>query len=74
MLVLDRIEGGIAVLLFEGHRVELPEAALPAGAKEGAILRLELDQSAEARVRAENEARLARLRARSPRKGGPIDL
>lgn len=74
MIVIDRIEGDIAVLVLGEHRVELPLAALPAGAHEGAVLRLVLDESEEARILAENEARLARLRARSPMKGGVLDL
>jgi hypothetical protein len=74
MIIIDRIEGGMAVLLCDGQRVDLPVTVLPAGAQEGAVLRLELDASAEARTLAENEARLARLRARSPIKGGVLDL
>ena len=63
MITIDRIEGARAVLDVDGELVELPAAALPAGAREGDALSLSL-MSADA-LRAEGEARLARLKAKS---------
>ena len=43
MLVIDRIEGGIAVCETEDGRRELPLAGLPAGVREGDCLFLDGD-------------------------------
>ena len=70
-MVVDRIEGGIAVLDVEGTLVELPAAALPPGATEGSNLGLVLvpDDS----LREEGLLRLQRLKKRSP-SGSDIEL
>ena len=62
MIVVDRIEGTRAVLEVEGELVEVPAAALPAGSREGDVLAF-VQQDAAA-IRAEGQARLARLAAR----------
>jgi hypothetical protein len=71
MIVVDRIEGDVAVLEIGGRRVDVPRAALPEGTKEG-------DRLAFARLPAEDDAdakaRLARLKNRTPQGSGPIDL
>jgi hypothetical protein len=73
-MVLDRIEGDRAVLLFGEERVELPASALPAGAREGDMLTFVLAPDAKAAALAEAEARLARLRARSVQGPDSFDL
>lgn len=62
-LVIDRIEGELAVVEVLGERVHIPVAALPPGAKEGSALRLALanDDTLD-----QEKARLRRLRARGP--------
>jgi len=74
MIVVDRIEGRIAVLEVDGHAVEFPASALPAGATEGSILQLQLDGGAQRDLQADNRARLERLRARDPARGGVLKL
>ena len=64
-IVVDRVEGDIAVLDVDGTQVDLPAAALPAGAGEGTVLSLIVDNEAGDAARAAGEARLARLRAAS---------
>ena len=70
-LAVDRIEGDRAVIDIGGELVEIPAAALPEGAGEGALLTLQ--RASDADVLAEAEARLARLRRLDPG-DGPIDL
>jgi len=70
MIVVDRIEGARAVLEFGGESLDVPLAALPAGVKEGDVL----DLSVRAPDPAEAEARLARLRAKTPQGPGTFDL
>ena len=63
MITIDRIVGDRAVLDINGEQVEVPAGALPPGAKEGDLLQLvEADANA---VKAEGDARRARLQARS---------
>lgn len=38
--VVDRIEGGLALLEVGGRLIEVPATALPPGAREGSVLRL----------------------------------
>ncbi|HEY3315544.1 MAG TPA: DUF3006 domain-containing protein [Bacillota bacterium] len=63
-VIVDRIEGELAVLEWGDSTVELPAAELPAGAREGSVLtvRLELDEDETARRRREAEATIKRLR------------
>lgn len=63
---VDRIEGDRAVLDVRGEQVEIPAAALPPGAAEGSLLSLSLADDAGAL--AEEEARLERLKKKSPPK------
>lgn len=65
MLVVDRIEGEFAVLTDGKLQVDVPLAWLPAGVAEGWHLRVDFarDADAEARLRAEIDARRARLSA-----------
>jgi hypothetical protein len=58
MIVIDRIEGKIAVLEIAGQTWQLPTSALPAGAREGDVLEL---------VAGSNEALKARAQARQER-------
>jgi hypothetical protein len=62
-VAVDRIEGDRAILDFGGELVEVPLAALPAGAAEGSLLTLSLVDAAPSIDEA--RARLERLRARS---------
>ena len=62
---IDRIEEGIAVLVYRGAPFELPAELLPEGAREGDALELSLakDEEATRAARAavtEKRARLAR--------------
>lgn len=74
MIVVDRIEGTIAVLEVEGKTYELPTSVLPEGAGEGSVLRLSLDEAAAGDVLAQSRARLERLKARNPGSGGTFSL
>lgn len=60
--IVDRIEGDTAVILAAGMSFDLPCAALPAGTREGARLRLELTPATDPQ---EAAARMARLAAQS---------
>lgn len=71
MIVVDRIEGSIAVLEFAGVLLEISAHLLPDGAAEGSVLVLQI-ADAQSRL-AEAEARLARLRAAGPQ-DDDIDL
>jgi hypothetical protein len=70
-IVIDRFEGDYAIVEIAGTRVDVPRALIPADCKEGDALQL-----ARAPVNAASaaEARLARLKARSPQGSGDIDL
>ena len=66
-IVVDRVEGARAVLEICGERIEIPAASLPEGAVEGSTLTLALAPVSEVEApRAEAEARLARLKRRTP--------
>jgi len=69
-VLVDRIEGGFAVLEVGGSFVDWPAHALPAGAVEGSKLTLILDVPEDLETA---EARYERLRARS-KVGTDIDL
>jgi hypothetical protein len=64
---IDRIEGGIAVLLSledETVRVQVPVSVLPGGSREGDILSitLERDDKATAEAKAETASLIGRLK------------
>jgi hypothetical protein len=63
LIVVDRIEGDLAVLDVAGQTVELPRAALPAGAGEGTVLAFVIQD--DAALRAQAQARLDRMAAAS---------
>ena len=63
MIVIDRIEGDRAVLEIDGELIDVPVTALPAGAREGAVLVWSIGDANDAL--SEAEARLQRLRERS---------
>lgn len=71
---LDRIEGDLAVLVYQGESFELPAALLPESAREGDTLELTLTADEDA-TRAAREA-MARRRARLSRNddGGDFSL
>ena len=86
-LVVDRVEGDLAVVEVDGGAVlDLPLWLLPAGTREGDVvtvaasgeedgalrLTLRVDPAAGARGREAAAARLERLRARDP--GGDVEL
>jgi hypothetical protein len=60
-MVIDRIEGEIAVIEHDGHTFDLPVSVLPDGSREGSELSLVLTPSD---LTQDADARLARLRAR----------
>ena len=74
MITVDRIDGDRAVLNIGGELVEVPAAALPAGASEGAVLRWVVDPTAARAILDEGEARLERLRRRGPSTPDTTDL
>jgi hypothetical protein len=63
MITIDRFEAARAILDVDGELVELPRAALPAGAKEGDVLLLSIGDKADALTAAEQ--RLERLKSRA---------
>lgn len=47
-IIIDRIEGGFAVVELEnGSHFNLPAQLLPEGAKEGSVIDISLDKAAE---------------------------
>lgn len=70
--VVDRIEGDLAVLELGGVEVLWPVGSLPAGVVEGSALRVTIELAPTEGTEA--EARLERLRARTPQGDGPIEL
>ncbi len=70
MIVVDRIEGTRAVLDMDGETIDVPLASLPAGVKEGSVLGV----SIQAADTAGAEARLARLRGKTPQGSGDFNL
>ncbi len=64
--VIDRIVDGVAVMLLgeDEHKVEIPVALLPEGAREGSWLKvsLELDQEGEMQQREKISNLLEKLR------------
>lgn len=62
-LVVDRIEGDVAVLTDGAQTADVPLAWLPPGATEGWHLRFDLTRDAEAEQRAREDmaARIGRL-------------
>lgn len=71
LVVVDRIEGDLAVLEVAGTTVDWPIAALPEGVGEGTTLSVVFQITPS--DHSEAEARLERLRQRGP-KGDAIDL
>ncbi|MFZ5480399.1 MAG: DUF3006 domain-containing protein [Myxococcota bacterium] len=71
MIVVDRIEGEVAVLEIAGRLVDVPASLLPEGALEGDRLVLARGPAADL---TDAEARLKRLKAKTPQGQGPIDL
>ena len=74
MIVVDRIEGEVAVLEIDGTTVDISAKALPAGAGEGSVLALTLDADAQRDVAAQARQRLERLKSRGPKKSGTLVL
>lgn len=70
MIVVDRFEGDLAVLEIDGARVDVPRSALPEGTREGDTLSFQRAPGDTAAA----EARLARLKARTPQGSGSFDL
>jgi hypothetical protein len=70
MIVVDRIEGDQAVLDVGGRTVDVPLAVLPEGVREGDRLTFVVAPADTS----EADARLARLRAKTPQGPGSFDL
>jgi hypothetical protein len=64
-LVVDRLEGGFAVLTDGRHTVDVPREWLPAGTAEGAhfVVRFAPDPEGEAAARTQVGERIRRLAA-----------
>ena len=71
IVTVDRIEGDLAVLIVDGTQVDWPVASLPPGAKEGSRYTVTFADAPS--DLSEAEARLARLKAKTPQ-SGDIDL
>ncbi|MDX9719136.1 MAG: DUF3006 domain-containing protein [Myxococcota bacterium] len=71
-IVIDRIEGAIAVLDVDGEIIDFPLAAMPEGAKEGSVLQFGI--VSDKQIRAAAAARLERLRARSQDDEDEVEL
>jgi hypothetical protein len=63
MIIIDRFEGDIAVVEYEGKNYNIPRAWLPVGAKEGdvVVVTLVVDEEATARRRMEMERKVEDL-------------
>lgn len=70
MIVVDRIEGDVAVLEIGGRTVDVPLTELPSGVKEGDRLAF----TVQAPDTTAAEERLKRLRAKSDQGPGSFDL
>lgn len=68
LFYLDRIEDGMAVLIHDGREIVIPRELLPAEAREGDYLRLELSIDPERRKAAAQEISelQERLKSRDP--------
>ncbi len=44
MLIIDRFEGGLAVVETDSGMMHIPLSDLPKGAKEGDVLRISIDE------------------------------
>ena len=64
-VVIDRIEGELAVLDHQGIRAEIPLSMLPKGATEGSVLCICLSMSDQSSLIADAEERLQRLESSS---------
>ncbi len=71
MIVVDRIEDETAVLEIAGRTVDVPLVELPPGVKEGDRLAFSVLPPGSTD---DAEARLARLKARTPQGPGSFDL
>ncbi len=74
MMVVDRIEGELAVIAAGSASFTLPVALLPAGTREGDVLVLSRDEAATTARTDDAAARLERLRKRTPQGPDSIDL
>ena len=66
MIVIDRIEGTVAILEIEGSAVEISVGLLPEGTQEGSVLSFVLSDNQATELQRDNEERLKRLRAQDP--------
>ena len=64
MIVIDRIENAVAIVEIDGETIDIPLKLLPAGVKEGDLLKLILCDNEETHLQKENEERLKRLQER----------
>lgn len=73
-IVVDRIEGPLAIVEIAGALVPVPRALLPSEAHEGSVLTFVIAEApSEAKILEEGHARLRRLALRGP-PGDDIDL
>jgi len=73
-LFLDRIDGEVAVLLFEDRELHLPRTLLPAGAQEGEVLQLSLVRDPAATERARKRTGALRSSLGEGDDGGDVKL
>jgi len=61
MIILDRVEGDFAVLETDSGMINIPRSDLPAGAKEGDVLKLVIDVTATRARKKRFDCRMNRL-------------
>ena len=59
-IVVDRVEGPVAVLEVDGRLVDVPAALLPVGAREGTVLSFSIESESTAPVSREQLDRMQR--------------
>jgi Protein of unknown function (DUF3006) len=77
MMVVDRIEGTVAVVEVNGTLVDIPLLGLPPGVKEGDLLEVRIlprEEVAESAAAGEGAAVLERLKKRFPQGPDSFDL
>ena len=74
VVYLDRFEGDLAVLTYDGRELCWPRALLPADAHEGQMLRLTLAVDVELTREAEQRNGARRAKAAAGDDGGDIAL
>ncbi|MBM4360983.1 MAG: DUF3006 domain-containing protein [Deltaproteobacteria bacterium] len=73
-ITIDRVEGAWAVVMVDGHAVNLPRAWFGAGALEGSVWRLDLTRDPQTEAARLSDARDRISRLSSGDDGGDFSL